>query len=149
MHKTLMRFAIAATLALSLGGCAGTPVGDAIRVATSTIANPVQEVNIYQVKTGYAAVLEVAASYRDYCWSKPFAALMADPIAKPVCEHRRSIMRAVDKADDRAFDAITRAETFIRTNPTINAVSVVRAAWAAVQDFQSAASNTAATIATK
>lgn len=145
----MKRFAIVFALALTLGGCAGTPVGDAIRVATSTIANPVQEVNIYQVKTGYAAVLEVAASYRDYCWSKPFAALMADPIAKPICEHRRSIMRAIDKADDHAFDAITRAETFIRNNPTINAVSVVREAWAAVQDFQSAASGTAVAIAAK
>jgi hypothetical protein len=135
----MKRLSIVFALALSLGGCAGTPVGDAIRVATSTIANPVKEVNIVQVKTGYAAVLEIAASYRDYCWSKPFAALMADPIAKPVCEHRRSIMRAVDKADDHAFDAITRAETFIRNNPTINAVSVVREAWAAVQDFQNAA----------
>jgi len=145
----MKRFAIIFALALSLGGCAGTPVGDALRVATSTITNPVQEVNIYQVKTGYAAVLEVAASYRDYCWSRPFAALMADPIAKPICEHRRSIMRAIDKADDHAFDAITRAETFIRNNPTINAVSVVREAWAAVQDFQSAASSAAIITAAK
>jgi hypothetical protein len=58
-------------------------------------------------------------------------------------------MRAIDKADDHAFDAITRAEAFIRANPTINAVSVVREAWAAVQDFKRAASNTAATIAAK
>jgi hypothetical protein len=145
----MKRFLILCAFAITLGGCAGTPVGDALRVATSTVTNPVKEVNIYQVKSGYAAVLEVAASYRDYCWSKSFAALMADPIAKPICEHRRSVMRAVDKADDRAFDAITRAETFIRNNPTISAVSVVREAWAAVQDFQSAASNTAATIAAK
>jgi hypothetical protein len=145
----MKRLVLVFALALSLGGCAGTPAGDALRVATSTITNPVKEVNIYQVKTGYAAVLEVVAGYRDYCWSKPFAALMADPIAKPVCEHRRSVMRAAQKADDRAHDAIVRAETFIRNNPTINAVSVVREAWAAVQDFQSAATNTATTIAAK
>jgi len=145
----MKRLVLVCALTLSLGGCAGTQVGDALRVATSTVTNPVKEVNIYQVKTVYAAVLEAAASYRDYCWSKPFAALMADPIAKPICEHRRAVNRAINKADDRAYDAITRAETFIRNNPTISAVSVVREAWAAVQDFQGTATNTAVAIAAK
>lgn len=135
----MKRFVILFALAIPLGGCASTPFNDAIRLATSTIANPVQPVNIVQVKTGYAAALELAAGYRDYCWSKPFATLMADPIGKPLCEHRRSIVRAIDKADDVAFEAITRAETFIRNNPTISAAVVVREAWAAVQDFRRAA----------
>jgi hypothetical protein len=145
MKRLLIVFAVA----LSLGGCAGTPFGDALRVATSTYNNPVRAVNIYQVKEGYAAVLEVANGWREYCYASPYALLMKDPIAGPVCRNRRSILRAIQSADTKAFAAITRAETFIRANPTINAVSVVSEAWAAVKDFQSVASKTALSIAPK
>lgn len=149
----MKRFLILFAVALSLGGCAGTPVGDALRVATSTYANPAGPVNIYQVREGYAAVLEVAVAYREYCYpTKPFKsykALMDDPIAGPVCKSRRRIVTTIKVADERAFNAISRAEAFIRANPTINAVSVIREAWAAVQDFQSAANRTAVSIAAK
>jgi hypothetical protein len=76
----MKRLLILCAVALTLGGCGNAP--DIIRAATSTIANPVKEVNIVQVKNGYDAVLEIAVGYRDYCWSKSFAALMADPIAQ-------------------------------------------------------------------
>lgn len=140
---------LAFVLPLAVGGCAGTPFGDALRVATSTYTNPVGAVNIYQVKEGYAAVLEVANGYREFCYAKPYAVLMKDPIAAPVCKNRRSIVLAIQSADNKAYDAITRAEAFIKANPTINASIVVNEAWAAVKDFQSAANTTAARIATK
>lgn len=142
MRKIFIVFAVA----LSLAGCAGTPFGDALKVATSTYTNPVGPVNIYQVKQGYAAVLEVANGYREFCYAQPYAVLMKDPIAGPVCKSRRSVIRAIQSADTKAFNAITRAAAFIRANPTINAASVIREAWAAVQDFQSAASKTAVSI---
>lgn len=152
MLKRLLPILAICALAI-LPGCAGTPVGDAIRVATSTYTNPVGPVNIYQVKEGYAAVLQVAVAYRDYCYPtnpfKSYKALMADPIAGPVCKNRRSIVRQIQSADEKAFAAITKAEAFIRANPTISALSVVTEAWAAVKDFQSAASRTAVTIAAK
>lgn len=150
---TIIRFVVFAALSLSLAGCAGTPVGDAIRVATSTIVNPAGPVNIYQVKQGYAAVLEIAAGYRDYCYPtnpfKSYKALMADPIAGPVCKSRRAVVRAIASSDTKASAAIARADAFIKNNPTINAVSVISEAWAAVQDFQSAASKASPAIATK
>ena len=145
--------ALALVASIALGGCAGTPFGEALKVATSTYTNPVQPVNIYQVKQGYDAVLKIAVAYREFCYpTKPFRSyksLMLDPIGGPVCKNRRSIVTAIDDADDKAFDAIKRAETFIRNNPTISALSVISEAWAAVQDFHKAASTTAVSIATK
>lgn len=137
-------------VALSLGGCAtGPSIFAGGSSLTATINNPVGPVDIYRVKAVYASLLDAVAGYRAYCWSKPYAALMADPIAKPICQNRRSIIRAADKADDHAFDAISKADTFIRNNPTISAVSVISEAWAAVTDFQNQASATAASITTK
>lgn len=128
------------TLTLSLAGCASLPgpLGDAIRTLTTTIDNPVGPVDIYRVKNTYAAALEVAAEYRRYCWSQPYAALMKDPIAKPICAGRRQIVRAFQKADEKAFFAISAAENFVAANPTLSAASLVSAAWQAVTDFQSA-----------
>jgi hypothetical protein len=135
----MKRFLILCAVAISLGGCAGTPAGDALRVATSTVTNPVQPVNIYQVKTVYSAVLEVADRYRvtagasrsPRSWPTQSPSRFAS-IAAASCA--RSTMPTT-----RAHDAITRAEVFVRNNPTINAASVVREAWAAVLEFQRAA----------
>lgn len=149
----MKRFLIICAVALSLGGCAGTPAGEIIRAATGTFVNPVGTVNIYQAKQGYAAVLEVANGWREYCWPtapfKSYADLMKDPVSRALCQNRRNTLRIVNAADDKAFDALTRAERFIVTNPTINAATIVSEAWAAVQDFKRVASNTAVAIAPK
>lgn len=142
MRKTIL----ALMLALSLGGCAGLaekvlnlPAG----VLATTVSNPVAPVNIYQAKTVYAATLELANGYRDYCYSKPFAALMADPVSKPVCKSRRAIVRAMGAADDKAFAAIQTADNFVRNNPMLDATSAIRAALAAVTEFQNLATTNA------
>lgn len=145
--------AIAIIIPLAVGGCAGTPAGEIIRAATGTFVNPVGQINIYQVKEGYAAVLEVADGWRDYCWPtspfKSYADLMKDPISRTLCQNRRNTLRIINAADDKAFDALTRAEKFIIANPTVNAAAIVSEAWAAVQDFKRVASNTAIAIAPK
>ncbi len=109
-----------------------------ISAVTTTIDNPVGEVDIYRVKNTYAAALELAAEYRRYCWSQPYAVLMTDPIARPLCERRRPIVRAIQKAQFKASAAVITASNFVRDNPTINAASAISAAWKAVTDFQSA-----------
>lgn len=136
----MRKIIIAVTLALSLAGCAGLPgpLGDAVRTLTTTINNPVRPVDIYRVKNTYAAALEVFVEYRRYCWSQPYAVLMVDPVARPLCERRRQIVRAGQKADEKAFFAISAAENFVTNNPTLNAASAISAAWQAVTDFQSA-----------
>lgn len=143
------KFILAAVLALSLGACA--PIGKFIEVATTTVTNPISTTNISQTKLVYASTLEAVVTYRRYCWSKPWDYIVGnaaekidpDPIMKPICEHRRSVLRAIQAADDKAFAAIGTADNFVRNNPTLNAANVIGAAWAAVNDFQSLTARTA------
>lgn len=151
----MKRIILALTISLSLAGCAGGFGGLAERVLNlpagvlaTSVSNPVAPVNIYQAKTVYAATLELANGYRDYCYSKPFAALMADPVSKPVCKSRRAIVRAMAAADDKAAAAIQTADNFVRNNPTLDATSAIRAAIAAVTEFQNIATTTASGILT-
>lgn len=123
--------------ALSLGACGpGSKVGQLIEAATATYDNPASKTNIYQIKNGYAATLELADQWRTYCYARPYAVLMADPIAKPLCEHRRAVVRAIQKQRPRVKLAITEAEDFVRDHPTLNAATAITAAWSTLQDFQ-------------
>lgn len=122
------------TLALSLAGCGH--FGDTLKLATSSIENPISGVDIYRVKNTYAAALEIAAEYRRYCWSAPYKALMADAVARSLCQKRRAVVRTIDSADDKASAAISAAESFVANNPTISAVTVIGAAWDAVAAFK-------------
>lgn len=129
---------------LLFGGCTQT-VSNVATALTTTITNPVGGKNIYQAKLVYASALEIAVKYREYCWSKPYADLMADPIAKPICEKRRPTVRALQQAKVKASAAIRTAENFVKNNPTLNATSAIGAAWTAVTDFQNLAAGTAIT----
>lgn len=136
----MRRIFIAPVLALTLilPGCAGTKLGDLIQTATTTIVNPVDAVDIYQVKNVYAASLQAAVDWRAFCWSKPYTALMADPVAKPICEHRRPWLRAIQLAKAKASVAVVDATVFVRDNPTLDASKTIAAAWGAVTDFKNA-----------
>lgn len=135
----MKRIIVAAILSLALSGCAGIEkAGQLVTTVTATIVNPVGPIDIYRVKNAYAGALELAVSYRAYCWSKPYAALMADPVSRPICERRRAVIRAAQQYRVQARAAIVSAENFIRNNPTLNAASAVSAAWQAVTDFQNA-----------
>lgn len=130
----MRKIILAVTLALSLAGCGH--LGDVLKLATASIENPISGVDIYLVKNTYAAALEIAAEYRRYCYSAPYKILMADPVAGPLCQKRRAIIRKIDSADDKASAAIAAAESFVANNPTISAVSVISAAWDAVTAFK-------------
>lgn len=121
---------------LTFSGCAGTKVGDLIAVATTTITNPVNSTNIYQVKNVYAASLALVAEYRRYCWARSYKSLMADPVAKPVCQQRRQLVLAAQRAELKADAAIQVAESFVRNHPTLNAAAAISSAWEAVTAFQ-------------
>lgn len=143
----MKRFLILCAVALTLGGCASflgsigeralnLPAG----ALTTSIKNPVAPVNIYQAKAVYASTLEIANGYREYCYSKPYAALMSDPLAKPVCRNRRAIVLSMQAADNKAFAALQTADNFVKNNPTLDATAAIRAAIAAVTNFQAVAS---------
>ncbi len=120
---------------LALGGCWQT-FEAVTKGITTTITNPVVGKNIYQAKLVYASALEISVKYREYCWSQPYAVLMADPIAKPICQNRRPTVRRMQQAKVKASAAIRTADNFVRNNPTLNATNAIQAAWTAVTDFQ-------------
>ncbi len=124
-------------LSIALAGCGGK-VGDLLTVATTTIVNPVDAVDIYRVKNVYAASLEGMKAYRGYCWSKPYKDLMADPIAQPICKSRRPVYRVMLTTKAKASQAIIDATVFVRDHPTLDAASVISAAWTAVTNFRNA-----------
>lgn len=134
----MKKFLSILALSLFLTGCAGTQLGDLIQTVTTPIANPVSAVDIYRVKNVYAASLQAAEDWRAFCWGKPYAALIADPVAKPICQHRRPWLRAIKLAKAKASSAIVDATTFVRDNPTLNASSVIAAAMSAVTNFKNA-----------
>jgi hypothetical protein len=123
--RTILRVAAVILVTLALSAC-------------TTFRNPISDVDIYRVKNTYAAALELAVEYRSYCWARPYAVLMVDPIARPLCERRRPIMRAIQSAQINAGAAIVEANRFVRDNPTITAASAIDAAWTAVTNFKNA-----------
>ncbi len=132
----MRRILIALALTLVVGGCA--QLRDVVNVATTTIVNPIDSVDVYRAKNVYAATLQVAADWRALCWSKPYAALMADPVTKPLCQNRLSWLRQIQIAKDRASMAVHDATLFIEMNPTLNASAVIKAAWDQVTKFRNA-----------
>lgn len=126
-------------LSLAVVGCSGAAkVADLVSTVTTPITNPVGKVDIYRAKNVYAATVSLAVDYRTYCWSKPYSALLADPVANPICKSRRAVVRKIQAADTKAFFAIRKAERFVQKNPTVTAASVISAAWTAVRQFQNA-----------
>ncbi len=124
-------------LSLALASCGGgTKVGTLVDAVTTTITNPVSSLDIYRVKNTYAATLQLMSDYRSYCYSKSYAAIVADPVMKPVCAKRRSVIRSMQAAQRKAGSAVRAAETFVLQNPTLNAATAIAAAWDAVKAFQ-------------
>lgn len=134
----MKRFISALILCVALAGCQSGDVAKFTRAVTTTINNPIGDVDIYRVDNTYAASLELFAEYRRYCWSAPYKTLMADPVASKVCGSRRPVVRALWGAQAKAKAAIITAKKFVANNPTLNAASAIGAAWQAVTDFQSA-----------
>lgn len=148
----MRRLLILCAVALALAGCAaldstGKSVFQGGTSLTASIQNPATPVTIYQVKSVYATAVDIANSYRDYCYARSYKSLMADPIAGPACKNRRSIVVKVQAADDQAAAAIAKADDFIARNPKISAVTVIRDAWAAVTNFKGVINTAAASAA--
>lgn len=125
-------------ISLTLGGCAGTKLGDLWQKATADFANPVDRTDIHRAELAYAAALELAVEYRRYCWSAPYATLMADPVARPICEKRRAAVRLMQRYRRIAGVALGEAQQFVANNPTLSAAGIVGAAWSAIDNFQRA-----------
>ena len=121
--------------ALALGACTTTGIPG---ITSPPIVNPITSVDMFRVKNVYAATLELAKKYRAYCYEKPYAEILADPIRKPVCKDRRTVIRNIQKYQPIAGTAVRKADDFVKNNPTISAAGVIGLAWDAVVDFQKA-----------
>lgn len=128
-------------LALALPACSSDDIGRFLKATTTTVTNPVDTVDIYRAKLTYDSALKIANKYRATCYPAgvTYAQLMADQVYKGLCQSRRSVVRKMQTADDKAFAAIGTAENFVRNNPTLNATAAIGAAWKAVTDFQTLA----------
>jgi len=114
----MRKIALTLFLALGLTACANQP-------------NPISSVTLYQVKNVYAIGLQLVVDYRNYCWARPYAVLMADPVAKPLCQNRRANVRAAQSAKAVAKKAVNTAEA-------IGTSDVITVAWNAVNVFKNA-----------
>jgi len=110
-------------LALTVAACASVP-------------NPLTDVTIFQLKNGYAIGLELAKGYDKYCHAKPYKQLMLDPVAKPICQNRRTVQRNINTYGPKAGSLVRKAEAFVDANPTVSAASLISPAWDAVIAFQ-------------
>jgi hypothetical protein len=141
MNRSIYRLSagLAVIGALALGGCETTKsvlAGGSSLIAT--IDDPATTTDIYRLKNAYAAADTLVVHYRTYCWARPYTAIIADPVAQPVCQNRRAVVRKAQSAKAVASAAIQKADNFVRDNPKLSAVSLVNAAWSAVSGFQSA-----------
>ena len=127
--KFLKIILVSVSLALTVGACTTTN-------PFATVTNPVTNLDIWRVKNTYAATLQLAASWRSFCYARPYATLMTDPVAKPVCQNRRNTVRQIQKYQPLAGTAVRKADEFVRNNPTVNAAGAIGLAWDAVTEFQ-------------
>ena len=103
-------------LALGLMGC----------TTVASINNPISTPTLAAVESSYGAALSVAVGYRDAC---------AQRLIPSSC---RPIVAQLQTYGRQAQGAVVAARNFVRNNPTIDPVSAVLAAQAAVSDFKEA-----------
>ena len=111
-------------LALILGGCATSP---SVSLNTAVTLNSMEG-----VIAAYGTALSAERAYK----SLPLCLTGTRATITNPCAQRSIIVR-LQAADLTANRAINRANTYIKTYPTLNASNVISAAVAAVQALQS------------
>lgn len=111
-----MKRIFAIVLALSLTACA-------------SINNPVSRTTLVTSESAYGVALSAAVAYRKLCADKVIARVTCAPV-----------VLKLQNADRKVQVALSNLRTFVKNNPTVDAVSLVNAVSAAVADFQAIAS---------
>jgi len=104
--------------ALLLSGCA-------------TYQNPINTSELATVESAYGVALAVAVGYRQL----PLCRTGAPTTLTNVCA-RRSIVIKLQTADRVAQAALIQARSFVKNNPTLDAMTVITVARNAVASFQ-------------
>jgi ABC-type sugar transport system substrate-binding protein len=100
--------------------------------ACATYQNPINTSELATVESAYGVALAVAVGYSRL----PLCKTGTTTSLTNTCA-RRSIVVKLQAADRTAEIALTQARNFVKNNPTLNAISVITAAKAAVGAFQS------------
>jgi hypothetical protein len=139
MRKLLTSLAVIAGLALPAGGCAtfGDITGIPSSVLTTTINNPVTKNDLADVERAYQAALGVANVYVELCRNRQ--------IARASC---RPVVERIQGYVGQAHAALVQLRLFVRNNDTVNALSAIVAARAAIAGFQASSDYQAITAAT-
>ncbi len=128
----MYKIIIAIIVSLSLAGCVTN--SDGSTTIFPVVKNPVTPTSLYDLKATYAVAASGAAEYIDrYRQGHRCTKTKLESVGN-VCS-RRSIVVKLQRADRNAQIALGQATVFIRDNPTLNALSVISAAQAAVTTF--------------
>lgn len=119
----MKRIVLAITLALSLGACAHPSLN---------LNNSVTLNTMLSVESAYGVALSGERAYKALPLCKTgMTATVTDPCA------RRSVIVRLQAADLKVISAISKANTFIKNYPTVDASNVIGAASSAVSSLQS------------
>lgn len=118
-------------LAPLLGACAGGSVLQGGTSLTERIDNPFGRKELLAVESAYRSALVLAVNYRRLGLCPPGVFESFERICA-----RREVVLALQRADRHAKAALTRARSFVRNNPRVNAFDVISEAQAAVSAFR-------------
>jgi hypothetical protein len=99
--------------------------------ACATYQNPINTSELAAVESAYGVALAVAVGYRQL----PLCRTGAPTTLTNVCA-RRSIVVKLQSADRVAQAALIQARSFVKNNPTLDAMTVITVARNAVASFQ-------------
>jgi len=123
MTRSVARWLGPIGLGLALGACA-------------TFTNPVSQSTVYNLENAYGVAQAAADAYTKL---PRCAAGEASSLADPCSDH--GVIVQLAKADANARAALTNAETFVRTKPTLSPTDVISEAESAVALFQQIETN--------
>lgn len=118
-----MRKLIACLFAIVLGACAH-------------IQNPVNETRLATVESAYGVALSIAVGYRNTRLCKRGEQVSITNICA-----RRDVILQLQAADRNAQLALKEARTFVKDNPTLDAIQVIQAAESAISVFRQIEAN--------
>jgi len=115
----MKRISVIFALSIALAGCAGI----------GSVTNPVTRTDLVSAESAYGVALSAAVGYRKLCADKAIARATCAPV-----------VLKLQRADQKVQVALKNLRSFVRDNPTVDAISLVTAVKDAVSDFQVIAS---------
>ena len=129
----MRRLIVASLLAFTLAGCANIG-GKQVFLPTLSVANPVSVSTLADAKATYVAAQSLAVIYVDRYRAGNRCTTSRIESLTNLCS-RRSIVLKIQKADRVAVAAIEQASDFIQNHPTLDASSLISAAYRAATSF--------------